>query len=194
MEIFKDIYGFEGLYQVSNFGNIKSLPKSGGNAYKEKLLKKEKIKEKHTTYERVTLSKDGKTARYSVHRLVAKAFIENTLDKPHINHIDNNGENNNVYNLEWCTHSENMIHAYKQGRLPKQVKENAEEFTKLKKESTEKRFKLLLKDKFINMIHTDKRVYVEYLCSSCNKYCKTRTDSALFLKSLTICNSCSRKK
>lgn len=194
MEIFKDIYGFEGLYQVSNYGNIKSLPKSGGNAYKERLLKNGKIKKKHTTYERITLSKDGKIFRFSVHRIVAEAFIENTFDKPHINHIDNNGENNNVDNLEWCTHSENMIHAYKQGRLPKLITENAKEFTKLKKESTEKVFKLLLKDNFIKMTHTTKRVYVEYLCSSCGKYCKTRTDSALFIKALTICNSCSRKK
>lgn len=142
----------------------------------------------------VDLYKDGQRKKYYIHRLVASAFLENPNNYPQVNHKDEDKENNNVYNLEWCTHSENMIHAYKQGRLPKQVKENAEEFTKLKKESTEKRFKLLLKDKFINMIHTEKRVYVEYLCSSCNKYCKTRTDSALFLKSLTICNSCSRKK
>ena len=118
-EIFKDIKGYEGLYQVSNLGNVKSLPKGDGNGNKERILKFDNSnKTNTTTYLRVTLSGNGKTKRFSVHRLVAEAFIPNPDNKPHVNHIDNNGENNTVANLEWCTHSENMVHAQKQGRLP----------------------------------------------------------------------------
>lgn len=110
-EIFKDIVGYEGRYKVSNFGNIYSTPKDGKP---NKMLKQEIMQSK---YKRVTLSIDGKVKRFSVHRLVAEAFIDNNENKPCVNHIDNNGLNNNVDNLEWCTHSENMIHAQKQGRL-----------------------------------------------------------------------------
>ena len=96
------------MYMVSDCGEIKSLRK--GN-----LLKLESTKE--GKYKRVTFSKNGKTTRFQVHRLVATHFIDNPDNKPHINHIDNNGNNNTIENLEWCTHSENMIHAQKQGRL-----------------------------------------------------------------------------
>lgn len=115
-EIYKDIEGYESLYQISNLGNVKSLPKSDGNGYKERQLKLEVITHNHTAYYRVSLSKDGDVKRYSVHRLVANAFIDNPEDKPYVNHIDNNGCNNLVNNLEWCTHIENMQHSSKQGR------------------------------------------------------------------------------
>ena len=115
-EIYKDITGYETLYQISNLGNIKSLPKGDGNGYRERLLKPEAKNHNHTTYYRVSLSKDGKVKRYAVHRLVAEAFIPNPENKPFVNHIDNNGSNNNVENLEWCTHSENMQHSSNQGR------------------------------------------------------------------------------
>lgn len=116
-EIFIDIKGYENLYQVSNFGNIKSLAKGDGNGCRDRILKFDIIGKSTTRYYRVSLSKDGKVSRYSVHRLVAKHFINNTDNKPMVNHIDNDGTNNKVTNLEWCTHSENMIHAQKQGRL-----------------------------------------------------------------------------
>ena len=116
-EIFVPIKGYEGLYEVSNFGMIKSLPKGDGNGNRERLLKFDIIKNGTNSYRRVTFSFQNKQVRKSVHRIVAEAFIENPENKPFINHIDNNGENNNVSNLEWCTQSENMIHAQKQGRL-----------------------------------------------------------------------------
>jgi len=123
MEIYKDIKDYEGLYQVSNYGNVKALKREfldkRGNIkrYPERILKWDITDMGSSKYARVTLSKGHKTKRFSVHRLVAETFIPNTDNKPFVNHIDNNGLNNNVSNLEWVTHSENMIHAQKQGRL-----------------------------------------------------------------------------
>ncbi len=115
MEEFKSIPNYVGYYEISNKGRVKSL--AGEKCKIDKVLKEEVRISNTTNYRRVTLSKAGKTDRFSVHRLVALAFIDNPEDKPMVNHIDNNGENNNVENLEWCTHSENMVHAQKQGRL-----------------------------------------------------------------------------
>lgn len=123
MEIWKDVKNYEGKYQVSNKGSVKSLTRQVTNSqgtvqtYPGKLLKPDVLTTTFSNYQRVTLSKSNKTSRHSVHRLVAEAFIPNTDNKPYVNHLDNNAENNAVGNLEWCTHSENMLHAQKQGRL-----------------------------------------------------------------------------
>ena len=111
-EIYKEIPGFEGYYEVSNLGNVKSL----GKGNKSKLLAQENSKSKLATYKRVKLHKDGEVTRSLVHRLVALTFIENPDNKPQVNHIDNDTTNNNVDNLEWCTGSENMKHSHDQGR------------------------------------------------------------------------------
>jgi len=66
-------------------------------------------------YYYVCLSKNGKVRKFKVNRLVAQAFIPNPDNKPFVNHIDGDKLNNNVNNLEWCTQSENMLHAYKYG-------------------------------------------------------------------------------
>ncbi len=119
----KDIKNYEGLYEISEDGIIKAkarynVDKNGKRKFYPAKVLKHDVSERNTTnYHRVTLSKNGKTKRMSVHRMVAEAFIENIDNKPLINHIDNDGSNNTVSNLEWCTHSENMIHAQKQGRL-----------------------------------------------------------------------------
>ena len=123
MEIFKDIKDYEGLYQISNYGTVKSLYREITNkngkiqSYPSKVLKPEIFDMESSKYARVTLSKNHKTSRFLVHRLVAQHFIPNTFDKQFVNHVDNNGLNNHYLNLEWCTHSENMLHAQKQGRL-----------------------------------------------------------------------------
>ena len=78
-----------------------------------------KLETTHHGYKRVTLSHEGKTTRYSVHRLVASFFIPNPENKPCVNHIDGNSANNDVSNLEWCTFSENEYHSYR--ALGKQV-------------------------------------------------------------------------
>ena len=93
-EIFKDIEYYEGKYQVSNLGRVKSL-KFG----KEKIIKPGKDSK---GYLRVNLYENGKHKTVKVHRLVANAFIDNPLNLPQVNHIDENKENNIVDNLEWC--------------------------------------------------------------------------------------------
>lgn len=115
-EIYKDIPNYKNLYQVSNLGNVKSLPKGDGNGNRERLLKLEVCAKNHTSYHRVTLSKGGIVKRFLVHQLVAQAFIPNPDNKPLVNHIDNNGQNNTTSNLVWCTHAENMQHSSIQGR------------------------------------------------------------------------------
>lgn len=99
VEIWRDIEGYEGLYQVSNFGRVKSLNKRKGRILKP-------IKD-HFGYLRVNLYKDFKYKIHKVHRLVAQAFIENPNNYPIINHKDEDKTNNKVENLEWCNHQYN---------------------------------------------------------------------------------------
>lgn len=103
-EIWKDIVGFEGLYQVSNLGNVKSL-----KGKEPKILKGHKDTK---GYLQVELRKDNKRNISCIHRLVAKEFLEKPKGKDQINHIDGNKLNNNVDNLEWCTCKENIKHAW----------------------------------------------------------------------------------
>lgn len=113
IEVWKDIDGYEGIYQVSSFGNIKSVErlrtgKHGSLApVKEKLLKKKITK---SGYLAVHL-RTNKNSYPTVHRLVANAFITNPDNKPTVNHKDGDKLNNNVSNLEWSTHAEQMQHA-----------------------------------------------------------------------------------
>lgn len=114
-EQWKDVVGFEGYYQVSNKGCVKSLDRiikySNGylSNHKGRILKQEVSKNK---YNRVTLSLKDYQKRYLTHRLVLTHFIPNPEKKPCVNHKDGNGFNNNVTNLEWCTYSENERHSY----------------------------------------------------------------------------------
>lgn len=99
-EIWKDIEGYEGIYQVSNLGNVKTIYDNTHHKKVDRLLKQKFLK---TGYKIVALSKMCKRKYFTVHRLVAKAFIPNTCNLPSINHKDENKSNNNVSNLEWCT-------------------------------------------------------------------------------------------
>lgn len=101
-EIWKDIEGYEGLYQVSNLGKVKSL--NYNQSGKEKVLKACKSK----GYYYVILCKDSKQKNCSVHRLVANAFIPNPDNLPQVNHIDEDKTNNACFNLEWCERKYNM--------------------------------------------------------------------------------------
>ena len=123
-EFWKPIKGYEGLYEVSSFGNVKSLSRNikitnrwGHDTIR---LSKEKTPKKQTSnngYLRVFLSKDNIIKPYSAHRLVAIAFIDNPENKPQVNHKDGNKLNNSIDNLEWNTQSENIKHAFKTGLL-----------------------------------------------------------------------------
>ena len=97
-EEWADIEGYEGLYQVSSLGRVKSL--SNDKKRKEKILK---AFNNRKGYLKVMLSKNSKRKKYLIHRLVAQAFIDNPDNLPCINHKDENKENNCVDNLEWCT-------------------------------------------------------------------------------------------
>lgn len=107
-----DIVGFEGFYQVSNFGNVKSLERDvfagvGAN-HKYQHLKERYLKlTGGDKYIQVVLSKNGKQYARLVHRLVAETFIPNPNNFPCINHKDENRKNNRVDNLEWCTYKYN---------------------------------------------------------------------------------------
>lgn len=106
-EIWRSIDGYEGLYEVSNTGLIRSLDRFVGNRnrIKGKILS---IRIEKDGYCSVALSKDGKIKRYKIHRLVAQAFIPNPEGLPQVNHKDENKTNNNVDNLEWCTSKYNI--------------------------------------------------------------------------------------
>lgn len=116
MEIWKDITGYEGYFQVSNLGNFKSLDRrikyknSGTRLYPGKPLLKETTLD---GYQRIVLMKKAVKKRFMCHRLVAQEFIPNPEDKPFINHINGNKSDNRVENLEWCTQSENELHSFR---------------------------------------------------------------------------------
>jgi hypothetical protein len=109
-EIWKPIAGYERLYEVSNFGNVRRIFRYGKrwvHTCKQKLTK--------DGYRESTLVKDNNPKCVRTHRLVAAAFCENPHNKNEVNHIDGNKLNNRADNLEWCTSSENQKHAYKIG-------------------------------------------------------------------------------
>lgn len=105
-ESLRDVRGYEGLYKVSDDGEVYSLHKKGFNG-----LYKMKKEVDVCGYYRVALCKNGKHIRKRVSRLVAEAFIPNPDNKEIVNHIDYDRKNNNVRNLEWCTQKENVIHS-----------------------------------------------------------------------------------
>lgn len=110
--IWKDIKGFEGKYQVSNLGEVRSLNykmrKNKGNSRKLKPDLHPKSK-----YAKVTLRKDGKRYAFNIHRLVAQTFIPNPNNLPQVNHIDENKHNNCAWNLEWCDNRYNCNYGSK---------------------------------------------------------------------------------
>lgn len=106
IEIWKDIEGYKGYYQVSSRGRVKGLLRTIDKGYYGKQVYPETIMNTFESngYIMVTLRKDGTKHNYKVHRLVAKAFIPNPNNYPCINHKDCNRKNNTVENLEWCTY------------------------------------------------------------------------------------------
>ena len=126
-EIWKDIEGYEGLYQVSNLGRVKSL--NYHRTGKERIMKPQKT---NWGYLFVGLCKDGKVKQPLVHRLVGQAFIENPNNLPCINHKDVNPENNCVENLEWCSYEYNNTY---NGRAKKVAEKQSKPVFSVNKES-----------------------------------------------------------
>lgn len=126
----KDVIGFEGLYQVSDDGRVRSLPrlKMCGFTGKKQIMQRGRILKPGYTndgYARVNLVKDdGKYKPYYIHRLVAQAFIPNPLNLPYVNHKDENPKNNAVWNLEWCTPKYNANYGTAKERAAKAVRAN----------------------------------------------------------------------
>lgn len=113
MALFKDISGYEGMYQVSDDGKVIALARAVPNG-KKVLHRKQSVLTPHLRgkngldYYAVTLSRKGKPKTFSIHRLVAQAFLPNPDELPEVNHKDENPLNNRVENLEWCTRQYNI--------------------------------------------------------------------------------------
>lgn len=126
-EIWKDVVGYEGIYEISTKGRVRTHKDkvSWSKRYKKwRHWKQRYLKDKTPNGRdaRVALWKDGKPKDFLVHRLVALAFIPKIEGKNCINHIDGNPKNNNVSNLEWCNHSENNKHAFETGLMTTNTK------------------------------------------------------------------------
>lgn len=118
MEVWKDIKGYEGSYQISNLGRLKSLPRKSKRRYKSKEIIKKPSK-LPKGYLRIALAKNGTKKYFYIHRLVAEAFIPNPNELLCVNHKDCNTSNNNVDNLEWITHKDN--NSYKNHHLKRHI-------------------------------------------------------------------------
>ena len=114
IQVWEDIPGYEGLYQVSNTGKVRSL--GNNKSRKTKILKQNTTK---NGYKRVGLWKNGKRKPYYVHRLVAQVFLPNPNNLPEVNHIDENKQNNVVWNLEWCDREYNLNYGTRIERFSK---------------------------------------------------------------------------
>ena len=132
-EIWKDIEGYEGYYEVSNLG--------GANSFDRTVKRRDGINIKikgramkliinNKGYCETSLCKLCISTNKRLHRLVAEAFIPNQENKPCVNHKDGNKSNNNVDNLEWCTHKENMKHAWDTGLIPSHRKSPVSQYDK----------------------------------------------------------------
>jgi len=122
MEIWKDVKGYEGIYQISNLGRLKvKLKFRKCRSYNEKTLNPSKDKD---GYLRTALTKNGKKQMKIMHRLVAETFLENNLNYPVVNHINGIKDDNRVENLEWCSVLQNNIHAIKSGLKKSKKGEN----------------------------------------------------------------------
>lgn len=118
MEQWRDVKGYEGKYQVSNLGNVRSVDRTFTNSCGVIVTRKGMLLKPNLNrdgYLKVTMHKGGKVNTILIHRQVADAFIPNDKNYPQVNHKDGNKLNNNAANLEWCTALDNMHHAAEQG-------------------------------------------------------------------------------
>lgn len=121
MEIWKDVVGYEGIYEVSNLGRVRTHEnktttsvRHGVRHWKQRILKQKATKDNCC---RVILWKNKQERTFLVHRLVALAFLPLEEGRDYVNHIDGNRLNNTLENLEWCNHQENNNHAFETGLM-----------------------------------------------------------------------------
>ena len=117
MEEWRSIPDYEGYYEVSNLGRVRSVERLVPHARHGLTKQQSKILRPAITdgYYKVALSMDRRLRSFRVHRLVAQAFIDNPSELPEVNHKDGDKLNNNASNLEWCTHAQNIQHAFDNG-------------------------------------------------------------------------------
>lgn len=162
-EIWKDIEGYEGLYQVSNLGNVKSLDRkyNGSNQFGSKFIgiKKGKTLKKQLkrNYYCVALIKKTKAKYFLIHRLVAQAFIPNPNNYPQVNHIDENKHNNCVDNLEWCTSSYNINYGNRNIKVANKLKNVSKTEEQKLKMSLSKKGKKMSEDFIKKQIEISKK-------------------------------------
>ena len=125
-EVWKNVVGYEGLYQVSNLGNVRSVDRNifNGKTLAKKRGKTMKSYVVRNGYVSTRLSKNGEVKNCLVHRLVAMAFIPNPNNLPQVNHKDENKQNNHVDNLEWCDRLYNNNYGTAKARHSASKKEN----------------------------------------------------------------------
>lgn len=114
-EIWKDIKGYEGYYQISNLGRVKGLLRIVDHSLTKKYIVKSIIRKNdllNSGYVIINLAKNGIVRKFIIHRLVAQSFIQNPEKKSEINHKNGIKKDNRVENLEWCTRSENCKHSF----------------------------------------------------------------------------------
>lgn len=114
MEIWKDIKGYEGLYQISNYGNVRSLKKWAGNKHLSKWIdsiKQLKPFDNGNGYLIISLRKNTIRKNFYIHRLVAQHFMKPQIGKNIVNHKDFNKHNNHVNNLEYCSQKDNVLYS-----------------------------------------------------------------------------------
>ena len=169
-EIWKDIKGYEGIYQVSNKGNIKRLKRvvNTWNAYKTLDERKLKLSICNRYY---SVGLKGKS--YSVHRLVAKAFIPNPENKPQVNHKNENKLDNRVENLEWCSAKENVNYGT---CIERRAKKQRETKCQINNKATSKKVRCLETGKVFESINDARRI-MGLDGSSISKVCKGKNKS-----------------
>jgi hypothetical protein len=159
-EIWKDIKGYIGNYQVSNLGRIRSLNRKSWNGTGWFIKKGQiiKLQKSNSNYSCVLLWNNNKRKNFWVHKLVALHFIPNPEDKPEVNHKDGNKQNNNINNLEWCTRSENRSHAWKNGLFSENHREYIRRLGKYKRsEETLNKLRESLREYYSKLTLEEKR-------------------------------------
>jgi hypothetical protein len=135
-EVWRDVVGYEGLYQVSNLGRVKSLDRTFTDAEGKTCTRRGKVLKqslKRDGYLHVTLYGENARKTCSVHRLVAMAFFDVDANRHYVDHIDGDKTNNNANNLRWCTPSENTNYAIERGTI------RLDKFAEAAKKATERR-------------------------------------------------------